>query len=154
MSKSKSTSSFPKREQRISKAMGLAEFAYLAGLIDGEGTIFVIRRPPRLENPLGTYHLRLQIVNTDWRLILWLQDNFGAKVATLCKGTSKWKRSWSAMWYTGYAKEVIKLIQPYLIIKKEQASIALEFPTDKERMPEKRRELYMELKVLNRKGPK
>lgn len=99
--------------------MNDTEWAYLAGIIDGEGCI-------RLAN-CGYAKRRvidLRIYNTDVRLIEWLRDNLGGyayahnKKAHVC---------WQVHWSSKRAKVIIEHVLPYLIVKKEQAEIALSF---------------------------
>ena len=58
------------------------KLAYLAGIIDGEGTIVIAKgkiRKGRINHP---YSLRLVVMNTDIRLIEWLKENFGGSIHT------------------------------------------------------------------------
>ncbi len=140
---------FGRKRSRLAFDLSLADVAYMAGLVDGEGYI------------CGTYHsdkysytLRLQVTNTNYGVMLWMQKKFGASIVS--KGLPKkstWKQAWTANFYSSYAKEVIRLIEPYLIIKKEQALLALQFPTDRSVQPQTRRQIYLALKEMNKLGP-
>lgn len=139
-----------RKAKRISDDVTLADIAYLAGIIDGEGTIGSRRTGPE---PYTAYVLYLQIANTDYRLMRWCEEKFGAKIQHGGKRQKEHhKQGWAACWYASYAKEVIRLIEPYLKLKHEQALIALDFPTDKSRVPEKRQRLFLALRELNKKG--
>ena len=51
------------------------EKAYLAGLVDGEGSI-VIYRDKRYE----TFGIKLEIANTDFELLEWVKTRFGGGI--------------------------------------------------------------------------
>ena len=140
---------FGRKRSRLAFDLSLSDIAYMAGLIDGEGSILVTHSGPGI----GAYQLRLQVANTDYRVMLWMQTKFGAHIN---KGGMRQKdhhkQAWYALWYSSYAKEVIRLIEPYLIIKKEQALLALQFPTDKSRVPEQRYQMYLAFRELNKTG--
>lgn len=97
----------------------------LAAFVDGEGTIGITRQS-RKPSYNYRYHERLQIVNTDIRLINWLVDNFGGKLPQpIDNGENhKDKYSWELGGYSSY--KLIKRIYPYLILKQEQADCCIE----------------------------
>lgn len=146
-------------QRRIAADVSLADIAYLAGVVDGEGSILVGFAKPRPANPLGSYQLRLQVVNTNHALITWCQEKFGAHVSEQRSRVrqahhDRWKTGYAALWYSGFAKETIRLIEPYLIIKRPHAHLALEYPTDKRHKDRELRErIYAALRALNKKGP-
>lgn len=102
----------------------------LAAFVDGEGYIGI----GKYQAPRGyfTYRQRLQIVNTDVRLIEWLIKNFGGvfpKVVSDKRESSKGRKhkdkyNWALSGSDSY--KLIKNIQPYLILKQEQADNAIE----------------------------
>ena len=128
----------------------------LAMCFDCEGTIS-LGRHNKTENgkPLSV-QLDLTIVNTDERLMKWLMSNFGGRYYH--RPTRDIRHKSCFRWrITGKSnKEKVLLgILPYLIIKEEQAKVALEFI----RMPvhhrdwEARRVLMEACQKLNAKGP-
>lgn len=139
-----------------------AELGYLAGLLDGEGSIYI---GSRKEGKYINYNARFQIVNTNFEVMNWVKNKFGG--LTFIRERSKKNKKWkdSMEWFTT-VKELdyllIKLM-PYLIIKKPHALIMQEFRKTftgisggKRLAPEirsKRKNLYEKLKKLNRRGP-
>ena len=125
------------------------KWSYLAALIDGEGTISLFE----VNNEKGTYYgAHLQVSNTSGALMKWLVENFGLNVSTRIHHTTFNKKPlhfWNV--YGAKNKERILLgILPYLVIKKEQAKLALEFVRMfGEHNPEKRKELVTACKALN-----
>ena len=144
------------------------KWSYMAALIDGEGCISLYRRLSDGEkytrvhkvkantNPYNQFSMRVQITNTDLRLMKWLIANFGGVYYQKTQGTGKHKPAYE--WRPKGRANVEKLllgILPYMIIKPEQAKIALEYirmTITNERDPEKRNELYERMRDLNRKG--
>jgi len=94
--------------------------AYLAGIIDGEGTIYI-----RLAKPSGQLRLRLQVVNTNKTLMSWLTDNFCGHV-NLNRRSGGHKDCYT--WYESGDKAValLKKVKPYLVIKAPQTSLGIE----------------------------
>ena len=144
------------------------KWSYMAALIDGEGCISIYRRLSDGEkytrvhkvkantNPYNQFSMRVQITNTDLRLMKWLIANFGGVYYQKTQGTGKHKPAYE--WRPKGRANVEKLllgILPYMIIKPEQAKIGLEYirmTITNERDPEKRNKLYERMRDLNRKG--
>ena len=107
---------------------------YLAGLFDGEGCISIIAAKVGAKNFRAksiAYELKLHIRMTDPRTIKAFRDFFSNDIGgwtvrqeykknnhrpTFCFGCSHSK-----------AEKIIKQLLPYLICKKEQAELAIEF---------------------------
>lgn len=134
---------------------------YLAGIIDGEGTIGISKQKER------QYHLYIQVGNTSEPLMKYLKDNYGGKY---CGQSKKENRMNSFIWYDNCRKAVniIKQIQPYLVIKTQQADLAIRAYEDTFRIDynnrgthqvpqfavDKREYYYQEMKKLNQVGKK
>ena len=113
------------------KKYTLAELGYLAGIIDGEGTISIQNLFTRKHKNYLNYqqkNLRVGVVNTNMEVILWIASMFGGNV---CKRNviNKEKHKMSYYWSVTNrkAEEIVKLVMPYLKIKKMQAEIAINF---------------------------
>jgi hypothetical protein len=102
------------------------ELAYLAGIIDGEGTLFIQRR---MDNGTWTYWPRMQVANTNREVIIWLHKVFGGSMydKPRKKHNPKWKLQYQ--WYSRISEmdKFLPLIIPYLIIKKPHAEIMMQF---------------------------
>lgn len=100
--------------------------AYLAGIIDGEGTVNITYLPKRDE-----FRLRLQVVNTDKRLIDWLKSNFESHVYEVKRHSlqnPKWRKRYEWFLYPKKATlPLLKSLIPFLICKKEQMEVAITF---------------------------
>ena len=99
------------------------DIAYLAGMLDGDGSIDL-----RLKKGAGTLQLRAQVYNTDQNLMEWLQLTFGGNLHQVSRENigHHWRAEWT--WYNGGqpAVDILKLVEPYLIVKKVRAGIAIE----------------------------
>lgn len=104
----------------------IAQLAYLAGIIDGEGTMYIQRR---MDNGSWTYWPRFQICNTNADLMNWVHQTFGGLIYK--KERNHIKSHWKAQiqWYSKISimDQLLPLIYPYLINKKPHAEIMMEF---------------------------
>lgn len=150
--------------------------SYLAGLIDGEGTVGITRRRPTGQNLTEEERSRYYyspfviVVNTDKRLVDIAKEIMG-KGSIWC--TKPQKENWNAIWrYEAVAltaRELIALVQPYLIAKATQAELALSMPTRKkaglkygngenfrrnEYLYEQQKQCWLAMTELNRRGVK
>lgn len=107
--------------------MKKTDLAYVAGIIDGEGHIGLHCRNDRKLR----YRLRVSVSNTNEWLIQWLHFNFEGYVYEVIMKNPKWKKQWKWSLSSNMAMEFLKLVYPYLRIKKPQAEIAIEFQSQR-----------------------
>lgn len=102
--------------------------AYIAGIIDGEGSIFI--RKSNQDN----YYSTVSVTNTSLALFDWLIETTGFKgYLKKNKETSPERRrtrrqSWT--WRLSSARETVQLLEAirvHLVIKQDQADKAIEF---------------------------
>lgn len=110
--------------------MNEVSFAYLAGMIDADGyiTIMRTRKSNRGRCEPAIYHsLQVGIAGTDRLPHDFAASIFGGNVATYKPKNPRHRSQfqWSASGPT--AAKVIRSIQPYLLIKKHQAEVGLRF---------------------------
>lgn len=133
------------------------ELSYMAGIIDGEGC-FNIQRPGG-----KTHTLRLFVMNTSKPLIDYLYKTYGGYQYSRKKENSTWKIRHEWFVDREILDELLPLLIPYLIVKKEHCEIAIKFrktfpkirtyhtiPVD---MVHIREDCHRRLKILNKKGP-
>lgn len=133
--------------------MDKGKCCYLAGIIDGEGCLIISRSD---RGNYQNYYGRIHVKNTDKRLMKWLVDYFGGNIHTNKPKSDKHSVAYS--WYfsgNAKSKEVFLLaIMPYLIIKREQAKVLVEFfRLSEQKCPELRKKLYQKMHSLNKRGP-
>lgn len=150
------------------------KLAYLAGIVDGEGSLCVYRVNPAKYNRYQTpnYRAVLNISNTRKELVSWLDDNF----SNFNSGSKKHKRSifkknstherWIYEWVVQGHRllDICEQLMPYLVLKKRQAELIIEFrktytqrsfgsktPLDPKTI-EKREAIRLKMCRLNAKG--
>jgi cytochrome c-type biogenesis protein CcmH/NrfF len=93
---------------------GKNDLAYLAGIIDGEGSI---------ECRLGrSATIQLVVGNTDRRLIDWLVSEFGGRVYAQKRKGVKTLYSWRIP--IRRERVLMEAVAPYLKLKREQLEVA------------------------------
>jgi len=113
----------------IRKEYSIAQIAYLAGIMDGEGAFIIgaYAKNPKTGTP--HFHTTMQISSTDAVLINWLVDNFGGRLQYYTsKQTPKNARRAVYRWtaHSDRVKHLCEIMLPYLIIKKEQAEVMIQ----------------------------
>lgn len=98
--------------------MLLEERAYMAGIVDGEGSIGV-RRRLRYITPI------LQVTNTRKDLLEWLVLRCGGAIYVNKEERDGRKQLYSWQTFGRKAQAIIREILPYLVIKRQQAELAL-----------------------------
>lgn len=136
---------------------------YIAGFFDGEGSIG-IKRTNR-ESGISSYTLQVQVCQVNPVVLFYLKEKYGGSVQVHQNN----ERSRPAHHWTIWADKAlafIQEIQPHLLIKYEQAALAVEFMRIRKEIPihkhlpklrrgyglSKRRSCYEQMKILNRRG--
>lgn len=101
------------------------DLAYIAGFLDGEGSISITRNSKN-----GQLLLRVCIVQTQKEVLEWIQAVMGVG-GTLYKrsrnGSLGNKPCYVVCWAAANAARVLEFVEPYLKVKRLQAETALEF---------------------------
>lgn len=135
-----------------------SKLVWLAAIIDGEGTIGITKQKER------HYYIRLNVNNTSEALIDYLQENYGGNKGGPYKEkviNHKDRFVWTCE--NREAIELIEKIELYLIIKQEQAELAIKAYKDTfknryngRKTPkyacDKREQYYQQMKKLNQRG--
>ena len=102
----------------------LVDLAYIAGLLDGEGSIQIAIAGNRT-----TYYPRISISNQHQPTIRWLKDMFGGHISSDSRSRGFRKNRATLTWsLTGHpALKIVELLRPFLRIKRTQAWFLLEF---------------------------
>jgi hypothetical protein len=146
------------------------QVAYLAGLIDGEGTICMSKCNHATGDRKVRYRVRLTVVaTTSLEMLDWLVSEIGAiptKVGT--PKSPKHRQGWRVSLAEKQAEQLLERAMPYLVIKKRQAGLYLRYRSlqkacgnpalrlSKEKMKAMRviRDCFLqEFRKLNAKGP-
>lgn len=133
------------------------ELAYLAGVIDGEGS-FVISRSHHPDCKGPVFVPFMAVSNTSYKLISWVRGRIGGSLVTR-KKDQRWRTCYQIQVYPKKLVELLPKIIPFLVVKQDQAKTMLRFlGTTKHGAaayhlsPQERRirsNLYKRMKVLN-----
>lgn len=139
--------------------------AYIAGIIDGEGSIMGYKVSRKAAARGFGWKLGVSVGNTNYDLIHWLRDTTGIGSWRESSEPKNPKHKRAAKWYVSSRKDIEQLLEavlPYLLIKRRNAELALEFVKLKPaygRMEfrhiqvENQRIIVGEMQALNVKGP-
>jgi hypothetical protein len=105
------------------------EAAYIAGLVDGEGSIGLVCHVSKNGFNFG-YPTMCRIANTNTNLLYWVQETTG--IGSVLKGSarankSKHKPGWIWNCETVNTVEFLEAILVYLVIKDEQARLLIRY---------------------------
>lgn len=98
--------------------------AYFAGFFDGEGCVNIGKSKPK--NRSMHFQLRALASNTNPQTLKMLQKCFGGKIYK-SPHRKRRKPCWQWVVASVKAEKFLKSILPYLVIKKEEAILGLEF---------------------------
>lgn len=144
--------------ERKHPLLDVTQRAYAAGVIDCDGAIWICRSS-RGRNR-ATHSVRVNVTNTRPELIDWFSLNLVGSSAgqaytknPRAKAVSRWQAT------SLNAKHVLEQVLPFLVLKREQALVALEFCSTLEvsgKLPDAlysmREELYQKMRKLNKRG--
>lgn len=102
----------------------VAETAYIAGFLDGEGSIIIVFRKPT------SYYLTVRLAQSSKarQVLDWISEITGIG-ASINKNPTSEKHDMGLTWACNSYAATTLLIQlmPFLIVKKEQARLAIDF---------------------------
>ncbi len=133
------------------------EAAYLAGVLDSDGHIGVVRRT-RKSTRQDYVYLRaiVQIGQSKKPIITWVSEVCGGSVTL-----HNQRGIWNLRFYAGTLRWLLPRVYPYLVLKRRQAELVMEFMelcavwrngkklTDEEKA--RREAIRAELEILNKK---
>ncbi len=132
---------------------------YFAGIIDGEGCIGIELQSANGKSRKVDYYIpRLAVINTCYPLIEWIINVFGGKHHIRKKENG---RKLIYVWniFGKDLEDIIRAIEPYLIVKKEAAKLILEYRATicdewniSNDTHKKRKELYLRMRCVNKVG--
>lgn len=98
--------------------------AYCAAIIDGEGCV-AITRSSRGNAP----RLVVAVVNTSEALIRWMQERFGGRINEVRRKrrTRGERPTWDWRLHNQAAADFLDQVRPYLVIKGDQADLAIQY---------------------------
>jgi hypothetical protein len=107
----------------------VATLAYVAGLLDGEGSLCIGMSRAKSAGRAPSYWLQVGITNTDRALMDWLLATFGGHISDNSHAPTK--RQYSPCWawriMGTQAVPFLEALKPYVRIKARQLQLALDF---------------------------
>ena len=143
--------------------------SYIAGIIDGEGTLSMSYYKGAVDSygkKYRSFSMTCRVTNTNKEVVEWLVKTTGyGKIKLLNVPPSrtglKLKRQWSWLLPANGCREILPQLYPYLIIKKRQAEIFLDWFRDvsgrrgknmTKELFQHKLEVLAELHTLNKRG--
>lgn len=111
------------------KEYNQTDLAYLAGIIDGEGSIYIGNFSCNPITKVPYFQTNIQVTNTDKKLIDWLNETFGGLTNKRSQKQHDSRSRKQAYTWTASGDRLTHLCQlilPYIICKKRQVEIMLE----------------------------
>jgi len=134
------------------------DYAWLAGIIDGEGSLFVSKVVVPLNRRGFMYRAQISVTNTNEPMIRRVKEIIGlGSVSYIAEHRGEWKDKYQYTAYGGAIRSILPSVLPYLIAKRTLAEKVLELLTlysqgTKNSDFERVEKLYFEIKTLNTKG--
>ncbi len=110
----------------LTRGKAVEVLAYTAGLLDGEGCIGINRTCPN-EMLTPKYVAVTNIGNTDYNMILWLQEQYGGYVYPKTKNHQGCKDVWGWQVNNRQAYDLLTAVMPYLRSKRRQAELLITY---------------------------
>lgn len=110
------------------KSQNIADIAWLAGIIDGEGSIFILKQGRKDRERTFNYILRISVQSADTIMAFECMKITG-EGAIMDAVTKKENQSNTYKWQVNGKKaaNILEVLLPYLRVKKDQAIAAIEF---------------------------
>ena len=108
----------------------VAELAYAAGILDGEGCVSLEKTNGRPNKRGYRISLFAVVSNTNESLLQWLKDKFGGQVRQYKRREDR-KACWVWRICAQQAAGFLEAVRPYLIVKSSEVDLALEFQKEK-----------------------
>lgn len=132
---------------------------YLAGILDGEGSIGIEHLSPCKNRKKDYYTCRLCVVNTSLILVNWLKDNFKGQFDTR-KRVANYKICYRWHIFGDDLENVLRAVEPFLKLKRKQAQLILQYRETvgktgwnvSDETLELRKSYWLQCKELNRVG--
>jgi hypothetical protein len=131
----------------------MVEIAYVAGIIDGEGTLSITGKETlsRRGTLYWNYDLEVTVTNTSVKLMEWLVTKFGGEIMPRSKPLKKTHKQCYRWRLRDNAARIafLRAVQPFLVIKQRQADLLLEYLLLPRISPRRRYEIFQEVSALN-----
>jgi hypothetical protein len=104
----------------------MVSYEYIAGFFDGEGYIQIAKKSPG-GHSRSPYWLACSMANTHRGVLDEIQKITGGQVIFHKGAKTQHSPHYRLTFYTQHALNFLKAVQPYLVIKREEADLAIAF---------------------------
>ena len=151
------------------KSLTETDYAYLAGIIDGEGTVTIRRLTERKrERIYVSYGPAITVSNTDLIMLKSLRNRFGGNIV---RANPPRNKRWSQGYLLCFRREEMLVLLPktipYMTRKRRKAELLLEYMTTRTKsvatgaggrfvsvpLTERQREIIAKIRKKNKRGP-
>src|SRR6266702_3122120 len=102
--------------------------AYAAGLLDGEGCVYIQRNKGRSKKERNfTINVRVGMTAKAKPLLDRLKEKYGGRICLSQPATERWAEQVTWSLYGEEAAKFLTAVSPHLILKQAQASLAMSF---------------------------
>lgn len=124
--------------------------SYAAAALECEGSISISRYIDRKNWHHADVHI--SIANTNYNLMEFMSKHFGGRVNSEEPKKLSKKKIYRWKTYSNKAIVFLKLVRPYMILKAEQADLAIEYQQKRSpNMPHSEKDMYWKrMKALNK----
>ncbi len=110
------------------------ERAYLAGMIDADGSVMLKQQTS------GTLDMGIMVYNVNELLMHWLQERFGGKIRSEKRAKREhWRIRWVWAASGDEARSILPTIAKFMVVKQPQANLAMEAWDDRRPTPRSER---------------
>jgi hypothetical protein len=102
------------------------DIGYIAGIIDGEGTITILKNRDNRNRSGYCYRQVVQVANTNRDVIEWLRQTTGLGYVAVCNGNNG-RKFYAWRIHGKDASKLLPIILPCLKIKRKNAELLLEY---------------------------
>jgi hypothetical protein len=96
-----------------------SDIGWTAGILDGEGHLGIAKPP--------NYGVKVSVGNTDMRMLIRLRELWGGKIYfNENHGSPRNKPFWHWQIFGKMAYPMLRVVEPYLVVKRDQALLMLE----------------------------
>ncbi len=119
---------------KIRRKEGGISLRYLAGFVDGEGSLMITRSRSRKSGHVQ-YRARFTVTNTDRGILEEICRDHGGTIHKLGRQKPSWKPAYMLVWTDGLIANLLSLLGPHLRLKRRQSAVQLEFIRHKKDTP-------------------
>lgn len=117
----------PHAEDLPRRPRGEVSVEYLAGFVDGEGSIMIQRRPRSRGNRVARYSARVSIANTNRTVLEDIRRSYGGLLFSQAPRKPGWSRGYQLVWTDPMVEAFLSQVIDHLRVKQPQGLTVARF---------------------------